>query len=274
MMNFSVLLSLYEKEQPDFLFAALDSVFNQTCPPPEVILVLDGEITDELHKVVTEFKTLHPQVLKIIRLEKNMGLGPALNEGLKHCSHELVARMDTDDICCVERFEKQIAVFKRNPRIDIVSSWIAEFYDSPDKIYGIKKIPEIHENLKRYARKRCPVNHPVVMYKKHKIFESGGYESLGFLEDYVLWMKLLKNGAVFYNIQDSLLLFRSNKDMYKRRGGFRYAVDEFKLQQQFLGAGMINRYEMIRNLLLRLPVRLSPTVVRTFIYKQMLRKLF
>ncbi|MDR0737559.1 MAG: glycosyltransferase [Prevotellaceae bacterium] len=269
--KFSVLLSLYNEEQPAFLAQALKSVFEQTYPPTEVVLVLDGNITAELQETVDNFKQQYPAILKIVPLEKNVGLGPALNEGLKYCSYELVARMDTDDICKLDRFEKQVKLFEQNPQIDITSSWTDEFYDSTDEIVSARKLPETHAELKKWAKSRSPMNHPAVMYKKSKVELCGGYESLGLFEDYILWMKMLQNNAIFYNIQESLLYFRSNKNMYKRRGGFNYALNECNLQWLFYKRKMINLPVAVKNIIIRFGVRLVPNKLRAYIYKKFLR---
>jgi glycosyltransferase involved in cell wall biosynthesis len=272
--KFSVLLSLYIKEHPAFLEQALQSVFEQTYPPTEVVLVLDGEITKELQAVVAAFKEQHPEALKVFPLEKNVGLGPALNEGLKHCSYELIARMDTDDICKPTRFEKQIALFEQNPQIDIASAWIDEFYDTPDEVASIRKLPETHEELKRYAQSRCPFNHPAVMFKKSKVLEAGGYMLLGTFDDYLLWMKMLRNGAIFHNLQESLLFFRSNRNMAARRGGFRYAMNEVNLQVMFYQWGVVSLTRCIKNIVIRFPVRIMPTKIRAWVYQNYCGKLF
>jgi glycosyltransferase involved in cell wall biosynthesis len=269
-MNFSVLLSLYHKENSSYLKDALNSVFNQTIFPTEVVLVKDGNLTPELDDVIGLYKAKYP-ILKIIVLPENIGLGPALNEGLKHCSYELVARMDTDDICKPDRFEKQIKIFEQNPQLDIISSWIDEFYDSPYNVVSIKKLPETHDQLKKYAKSRSPINHPAVMYKKSKVIESGGYELIGFLDDYILWMKMLKNGSVFYNIQESLLFFRSNKNMYKRRGNIKYAIDECRLEWIFYKRKMISFPIMLKNIFIRFWIRIIPNKLRQYFYMKFLR---
>jgi glycosyltransferase involved in cell wall biosynthesis len=269
--QFSVLLSLYKKENPVFLERALTSVFEQTYLPPEVVLVLDGEVTNELQAVVDEFKGQYPEVLKVFPLPKNVGLGSALNEGLKHCSYELVARMDTDDIAKPNRFERQIALFEQNPQIDVASAWIDEFYDSLDVTVSIRKVPETHEEVKRYAQVRSPLNHAATMYKKSKVLSVGGYNIFGLPEDYLLWMKMLKSGYIFYNIQESLLFVRTNRDMYKRRGGLKYAINECKLHWLFYQSGIISFFVMLRNIAVRFPVRLMPIKLRAFIYKKVLR---
>ena len=267
----SVLISLYKSNNPIFFEQALESCFKQTYPPSEVVLVIDGEFTKEQQYVIEKFNSQYNGVLKIFPLEKNIGQGPALNEGLKHCSNELVARMDTDDISKFTRFEKQVNIFEKNPDIDIISSWVDEFVNSTDEIICTRKLPEKHSEIIKYSKTRCPLNHPAVMYKKSKIIDCGGYELLGYMDDYVLWMKLIKNGAIFYNIQESLLFYRMGEDMYKRRGGFKYAVDEYKLQRLFYKRNMINLPVAIKNIISRAFVRILPNKIREFIYQNYLR---
>ena len=160
---FSVLLSLYAKESPTFLASSLDSIFHQTLLPDEIILVKDGPLTVELDAIVSDYAARYP-ILKVIPLPQNQGLGKALNEGLKHCSYDIVARMDTDDISKPDRFEKQIAVFRKHPELDLVGAWIDEFEEDIHHVISTRKLPERHEDVMSYATRRNPINHPVVMF--------------------------------------------------------------------------------------------------------------
>lgn len=268
MNQFSVLLSVYHKEQPSFLYQSLNSVFNQSVSPSEVILVEDGPLTPELYMVIDVYKKQYPK-FKVIKLAKNRGLGNALNEGLKHCSCELVARMDTDDICMPYRFERQLQIFNKYPDIDVCSSWIDEFINETTNIVSQKKLPEWNEEIIKYAKTRCPINHPVVMYKRSKVLSVGGYQ--GFPEDYYLWVKLIMAGAVFYNIQESLNYFRTSEDVYKRRGGWKYAQDDIKAQWNFYNMGFLSLFEFLKNLLIRVTIRLVPNNIRAWFYKKFLR---
>lgn len=268
-MNFTVLLSLYYKEQPSFLVQCFDSLFYQTLQPNEIILVKDGPLTPELDNIVAEYEKRYP-IIKVVPLEKNSGLGNALNEGLKHCSYDLIARMDTDDIAYPTRFEKQVKFMTNNPDIDACSSWIDEFVDSTDNIISTKKLPEINEEIKKYAKHRSPLNHPAVIYRKKAVMEVNGYS--GFPEDYYLWVKMIMNGSKMYNIQESLLYFRYSPDMIKRRGGWKYAKDDIKSQKQFYKMGFIGIATLIYNIIIRVAVRLIPNVFRNFIYIKFLRK--
>ncbi|MFR3328882.1 MAG: glycosyltransferase family 2 protein [Odoribacter splanchnicus] len=270
-MKFSVLLSVYQKEQPAYLRQSLDSIFNQTLLPDEVVLVKDGPLTDALDEVVEEYAMKFP-VLKVVPLYENQGLGKALNEGLKHCSYDLVARMDTDDMSKSERFEKQIAVFCAHPEVDVVGAWIDEFEGCPENVISVRKLPESHEEIRKFAQKRNPLNHPVVMFRKEAVQKAGGYLHFPLFEDYYLWVRMLMNGARFYNIPESLLYFRFSPEMFKRRGGWKYALDEFRFQQFLFKSGFIGILCFIQNVSIRFISRIVPNGVRTVLYKRMLRK--
>lgn len=267
---FSVLLSLYIKEQPSHLIQSLDSLFSQTFLPTEIILVKDGPLTAELDAIVADYAVRYP-VLKVVALPQNKGLGRALNEGLKHCSYDIVARMDTDDIAKPDRFEKQLAVFQKYPGLDVVGAWIDEFEGTPQHVLSVRKVPETSGEIYEYCKKRCPVNHPVVMFRKSTVLAAGGYQHFPLFEDYYLWVRMLKNGAQFYNIQESLLYFRASPDMFKRRGGWKYAKDEVRFQKVMYQSGMISCWRFLLNVLIRFPVRIMPNKLRELIYKRWIR---
>lgn len=262
MEKFSVLMSVYFREKPAFLREALRSVFEQSVLPAEVVVVKDGPLGDELDSVVAEFD------VKVVALPENVGLGNALNEGLKHCSYELVARMDSDDICRSDRFEKQLKVFEQNPGLGVVGSWVEEFSTDPSKIEGRRVLPTEHKDILRFAKSKCPINHPSVMYCKKLI----NYIDFWYLEDYYLWGRLLSEGVLFANISECLVLMRTGDGMFARRGGWKYAKSEIKLQREFLRLGLIGYFDFIKNVAIRFTVRIIPNKMRTFVYKKLLRK--
>lgn len=268
---FSVLLSVYRKEQPAYLLQCLTSIFNQTLLPDEVVLVKDGPLTDALDEVIEIFCRKYP-ALKVIPLTENQGLGKALNEGLKHCSYDLIARMDTDDIAKPERFAKQVAVFQSYPEFDVVGAWIDEFEGIPKNVISVRQLPEMHEEIVRFAQKRNPINHPVVMFRKSAVEKAGSYQHFPLFEDYYLWVRMLLNDARFYNLPESLLYFRFSPDMFKRRGGWIYARDEFKFQRTLLSIGFIGYSRFVRNVGIRFVSRIIPNRLRTLLYKKFLRK--
>lgn len=268
---FSVLLSLYIKEQPIYLKQCLDSLFVQTLLPDEIILVKDGPLTPELDTVVSDYAIRHV-IVKVVTLAQNVGLGKALNEGLKHCSYELVARMDTDDIAKPNRFQMQLEVFEKYPDVDVCSAWIDEFEGDVNHVVSVRKLPERHGNIAVYARSRCPVNHPVVMFKKSAVLSAGGYQHFPLFEDYYLWVRMLMNGARFYNIQESLLFFRLSPAMFKRRGGWKYARDEYRFQSLLRQLRFISWFDFVKNVGIRFTTRLMPNSLRALVYKKLLRK--
>lgn len=267
---FSVLLSLYHKETPSALRQSLNSIFNQTISSTEVVLVKDGPLTKELEEVLEEY--INFPNFKIVPLKENQGLGKALNEGLKHCSYDIVARMDTDDIAKPDRFEKQLKVFQEHPEYDVVGSWIDEFEGEPTNVISTRKLPENHEEILEYAKKRNPMNHPVVMFRKNAVLDAGGYLHFTLFEDYYLWIRMLLNGAKFYNIQESLLNFRFSPNMFKRRGGFDYACTEAKFQWHIHKLGFISLPKTCMNIIIRFGTRIIPNGLRACIYKRLLRK--
>ena len=269
-MIFSVLLSLYPKEHPSYLQQSLNSLFSQTLLPDEIILVKDGLLTAELDAIVSDYAARYP-ILKVIPLPQNQGLGKALNEGLKYCSYDLVARMDTDDIAKPDRFEKQVKVFEEHPELDLVGAWIDEFEGTPQHVLSVRKVPETSDEIREYCQKRCPVNHPVVMFRKSAVQAAGGYQHFPLFEDYYLWVRMLKNGARFYNIQESLLYFRTSSDMFKRRGGWKYAMDELRFQNMMRKMGMIGWKRFLMNVAVRFPGRIIPNVFRGFLYRKLMR---
>ena len=184
-MYFSVLMSVYWRENPEFFRQSLDSLFAQTLRAAQVVLVEDGPLTPELDAVVTEYKGRYPE-LDVVPLAQNGGLGRALNEGLKHCRYDLVARMDADDISKPFRFERQVEYMEKHLEVDLISSWIEEFEGDKDNVTGMRKVPETSEEIYEYCKGRCPVNHPTVMYRKRAVLAVDGYLTKYFPEDYFL----------------------------------------------------------------------------------------
>ena len=270
-MKFSVLLSLYYKEKPEYLQQSIDSILSQTLLPDEIVIVKDGPLTEELDAILEEYRQKCPY-LKFVTLKENVGLGIALNEGLKHCSNELIARMDTDDICMPERFAKQVAIFIAHPEYDLVSAWVDEFAGTIDNVKTTRYLPELPDQIFEYGKRRCPVNHPVTMFKKSSVEKVGGYMHCLNLEDYYLWARMLVNGAKFYNIQESLLWFRISDEVFKRRGGFRYAKTEAAFMWELYKIGYIGAVIAILYGVLRFFVRVVPSSWRAYLYRNLLRK--
>lgn len=266
-MKFSVLMSIYSKDVPDFFNQAMSSITSQqSLPADEIILVQDGVLTQNLYNAISVWQSTLKSVLKTVVLRQNVGLGDALKIGLEHCSYEIIARMDADDISRPDRFERQIKYMQEHPDCDIVGSAITEFYDNPEVIVSSRIVPLTQYDIINGARLKNPFNHTSVMYKKSAIIAAGGYQKLHGFEDYYLWVRLIMHGANCANIPDSLVNMRTGYAMLGRRGGVSYAINEIKLQCKFLSIGFISFFVFARNLAIRIPVRLLPNKMRSFVY--------
>ncbi|MGL5149423.1 MAG: glycosyltransferase, partial [Clostridium sp.] len=240
-MEFSVLISIYNKEKEEYLRQCLESIMDQTVKAKEIVIVKDGPLTYELDKVIDNFSHNYPDVFKIVELQKNVGLGKALAIGIEKCSCELVARMDSDDIARSDRFEKQILEFSRG-EIDLVGSHIIEFEDYKENIIGKRVVPLNYNEIVKYSKLRNPFNHVTIMYRKSKVIKVGNYKSMygaGY-EDYLLWLKMIKGGCKVKNIDDYLVYVRSGLNMFERRGGMKYILNTIKFRHLAYQTGCIN----------------------------------
>lgn len=268
MEKYSVLMSLYIKEKPEYLRLAVDSMLNQTVKPDEIVIVEDGPLTDALYAVLDEYG----DKITRIRNEKNLGLGLALNVGLKACRNELVARMDTDDISKPERCEKQLQYFVEHPGTDIVGGDIAEFIGDESNIVGKRVVPQSNEEIREYMKKRCAFNHMSVMYKKASVQVAGGYQDWFWNEDYYLWIRMWLKGAVFANTGTVLVDVRVGEEMYQRRGGWKYFKSEAQLQRFMLENNVIALPRYLLNVAQRLVLQvLMPNKARGWIFQKFAR---
>ncbi len=267
-MDFSVLMSVYHKDNPQWLKQAIDSVLNNTIKPNQIVLVVDGQISNELEQVLTEYK----DSLDILRLEKNSGLGIALQQGLLKCKYPLVARMDSDDIMLPTRFELQLKEFENNPNLTIVGGYIQEFDSQTNEKTSIRKVPLEDKKIKQYIKTRSPFNHVTVMFKKEDILKVGNYQTFYQIEDYYLWVRLVKANYQIKNIPETLVNVRINTKMFARRGGYKYFKSNKELSKQMLKMKIINYPYYLFNISVRFITQvLMPNSIRTLFYKKVLR---
>lgn len=270
--KFSVLMSLYFKEKPQYLCECLDSVLDQTCPPDEIVIVKDGPLTEELENVLSSYIEKKPDLYVIVPLETNQGLGLALAEGILHCKNELVARMDTDDICRRDRFEKQLAEFAKNPDLDICGSHIAEFEETVENIVCKRTVPLDDASIKAYQKKRDGFNHVSVMFKRSAVLRAGNYQSCLLMEDTLLWINMITTGAKCKNVDDDLVFVRIGKDMYERRGGLSYFKKYKEGRKKVRATGYIGVWDYYYTLFVQLVVCLIPNKIRGFVFKDLLHR--
>jgi len=268
-MSFSVLMAVYEKENPRYLNEALCSIWDkQTLKPGQIVLVKDGPLTAELDDCITKWREKLSDLLSIVELLENVGLGAALNRGLQQCQYELVARMDSDDVSLPNRFERQIDFFRLNPDVVLLSGYISEFKSDPDDIYNIRKVPIDTHVIIKYLKWRNAFNHMTVIFKKSVVLSVGGYnDKLTYFEDYDLWIRLVQAQYKGSNIPEVLVNVRIGNDMIGRRHGLAYAKKElsfFSLQKE---RGFISRSEYCLLILLRIPLRLIPKNMLICLYQ-------
>lgn len=273
-LDFSVLMSLYIKEKAEFFDSALQSIYSkQTVMPNEIILVLDGEIGKELQECVDFWGKKIGIAFKIIPLEHNVGLGNALNEGLKHCSNDWVFRMDTDDICTPDRFEKQIKFIQQNPDIVLFGGQILEFDESVLEAKTLKAVPTSYEGIKYFAQKRCPFNHMTVAFRRDVILSLGGYQDHLYMEDYNLWLRVIGAGFEVANLPDVILYARVGNGMHARRKGYQYIKSEkqlldLKKQLKIQSPFYANMYFIVRSAFRLMPANLLGKIYNTFLRKK------
>lgn len=270
---FSVAMSVYKSDNPDFFDRALSSITDeQTIIPNEIVLVVDGPVNDEINAVIDKYESKY-EIFKVIRLEQNGGLGNALKIAVENSSNELIARMDSDDVSVSTRFEEQLKYFETNPEIDIVGGDITEFIGEENNIVGKRSVPLSNESIREYMKTRCAMNHVSVMYKKKAVESAGGYQDWFWNEDYYLWIRMWLNGAVFANTGSVLVNVRVGEEMYQRRGGSKYFESEKGLQDYMLKNKMINHSTYIKNVAKRLIVqKLMPNKLRGWVFRTFARK--
>lgn len=268
---FSLLMSVYGNDRPAFLEAAFRSVVHdQTRRPDDVVLVQDGPVPDALATTLTDLISESPSPTTLLELEANVGLGPALDQGMAACAHDIVARMDADDIALPHRFEVQVPIVESG--VDLVGSALLEFTESPDDIVG-KRVPPIDPaEIVRYSRFHQPFNHPTVVYRRSAVEAAGGYRHLALMEDYLLFAKMIRQGARVANVAEPLVLYRVGAGAYARRGGLEMLKSEWRLQRQLRELGFTTRAEFVRNVGVRGSYRLVPEAARKAAYRRIVAR--
>ena len=271
-MGFSVLMSVYQKEKPEYLREALQSVIHQSMVPQEIVLMQDGRLTDGLYQVIDETKREYPG-FKTFEIAENGGLGRALAKGVGFCENELIARMDTDDIAIPKRCEMQLIFMNENPHVSIVGGQIEEFIDDEKSIVGKREVPLTDSEIKCYAKRRCPFNHMTVMFRKQDIIDVGNYQDWFWNEDYYLWIRLVQAEKKLANLPETLVKVRVGAELYQRRGGKRYFDSEKKIQKYMLDNHLIGYPRYFMNVLMRLVLQvLMPNWLRGCVFRTFARK--
>ena len=272
MQKYSVLMSLYIKEKPEYLNLAIKSMVEQTLKPDEIVIVKDGKITDELQKVLDKYDNENPGLFNIVGYEKNRGLGLALNYGLECCKNELVARMDTDDISMPNRCMKQVKAFEEHHEYAIVGSAVDEFYGTPENITARRVVPCTPDEIYEFAKRRSAFNHPSVMYRKSKVLEFNGYSDLRRNQDVDLFGRMLFGGCKAANFNESLLWFRSDENLARRRKSWGNTCSYIATIRKFWKMGYSSLGDYVTVGIAQTGMYFMPVSMQYYVYKKFLRK--
>ena len=262
---FSVLLSVYAKTKPNHLSDCLISIWdNQSLKPSQIVLVIDGPISDSLSNLIDLWNLKLHSLFDVILIPSNGGLASALNVGLAHCKHELVARMDTDDVSTPYRFEKQIPFMISNPNVDVLSGFVEECTEDMSRVLTVRKLPVTHPHILNFVKYRNPISHPAVVYKKSVVLSVGGYPSI-FPEDYPLWGMLLASGYCFANL-DCVLVRMRIEDSISSRRGVSFLFGQLHCFWLFRRIGLFGCFQLFLSSLVVIVLRCSPPCLRKFLY--------
>ena len=270
MRDVSVLISVYAKEQPEYLEAAVMSMINQTLMAKEIVIVRDGTLTRELENTLILLQNKYP-IIKLFGYEKNRGLGLALKYGVEKCQCDLIARMDTDDISVPDRLELQVTAFEEEPTLDIVGGQIDEFEKDPKIVSGSRRVPLEHNDIVKYQRRRSALNHVTVMFKKESVLKAGNYEHAPLMEDDALWLNMISAGCKMRNLSQVLAHVRVGAGMVSRRGGMSYFRHYEKARKKALSRNQIGTVDYGVTVLVQLIVCLLPSSLRRAVFRIALR---
>lgn len=269
----SVVTSVYKNDNPDFVERALDSITKlQSLPPNEVVLVVDGPVPSRLESLIRFREKEGNGLYHVIWLKENGGLGNALRLGVKEAKNEIIVRMDSDDVASADRFQKQIKYLQQHPECDVVGGQMTEFIDDERNIVGSRIVPVSNDDIKSLLKSRCPLNHVTVAMRRSKVLEVGNYIDWHFNEDYYLWIRMAEAGCKFANLPDTLVNVRVGKEMYARRGGWKYFKSEKGLQDYMLKKKIISIPRYAFNIAVRFGVQVAmPNSLRGFVFQKLFR---
>ena len=267
-------MCVYGGDDPAHFDAAIASVIDQTVPPNEIVLTVDGPIPKEIQAVIDRYTSAeNGVVLRAVYLPQNMGHGEARRASINACKNDLIALMDADDLSVKTRFERQLDFYGAHPDLSAVGGNISEFIDTPEDCVGRRIVPQTDAEIKAYMKKRCPMNQVSVMFRKKDIEAVGGYIDWYCEEDYYLWIRLCLAGYKFGNVPENLVNARVGNEMYRRRGGIKYFRSEARLQAYMLKKGLIHLPRFLINVSERLIMQvLLPNRVRGFLFQKLARK--
>lgn len=271
--RYSVLMSIYDKETPAFFDESIKSMLAQTVLPEQIVIVEDGPINENLTSIISKYIAEYSDLFTVVTISANNGLANALNEGLKACRNELVARMDTDDISLPSRCKRQLSLFQNHPELSLIGTNIDEFIDDPDKIISSRVVPSEESEILKFSRRRNPFNHPTVMFRKSDVMRMGGYNvKRRRAQDFELFTSMIHEGCRATNINESLLKFRYNENSFERRKTWSHCMAYVQVVYTFWRMGYSSLGDLILVFCGQAVVHFVPQKIMKFIFNSVLRK--
>lgn len=270
--KYSMLLSVYEKVNPEHFKECLESIFSQTYPAEQVVIVCDGPLTKELDRVVFHFEKTFPEVVDVVRFNQNKGTGAAANAGIDACRNNLILKTDSDDICRKNRCEIQVSMYENDPDLVLTGGYIREFLDGKGEEIAVKKVPLSHEEILKYAKRRNPINNPTIGIKKDFAQKIGGFDVDARCEDYDFVCRMLQAGAKAQNTEEILLDYRVSPDNLNRRKNRKNTKSFIQVRFKNFKRGFCSFSDFLIPTMAQLLIFVLPTGLTGAIYKKILRK--
>ncbi|MBN9643801.1 glycosyltransferase [Corynebacterium mendelii] len=267
----TVMVTVYHKNTARELTECLDSLAAQTRPAEQILIVIDGPVGGDLHRVIDDFRDHHPETT-VVALPDNRGSGPASRQGLDHVTGTWLARLDADDIACPERLATQLEFLARHPGISVLGTALAEFEGDTGHVVGIRRLAENHPDIVRYATINSPVNHPSCMMRTSAVKDVGGYRDVPKMEDYDLFVRLIAGGWRLHNLPEPLTYFRMSPEVHSRRTGTDVMASEWAMQKTLVDSGLIGPVRAGVNLVARTGYRLLPKKLLKHAYTALFRR--
>tara|TARA_B110000003_G_scaffold89929_1_gene91996 strand:- start:10491 stop:11279 length:789 start_codon:yes stop_codon:yes gene_type:complete len=262
-------MSVYISDSPIYFIEAINSLLNQTKMPDEIIIIADGPIGNELNVALNYFKNM--DLIRIIRLEKNCGLALSRKKAISSTSFDIIAVMDSDDICVPDRFEKQIKLLQ-DGKTQVVGGWIEEFVNEPRDKGKVRKTPINHKEIFSFGKWRNPINHVTLMFTKEAYDSVDGYSSVRHSEDWDMISRMLVTGVIIQSVPEVLVHVRAGDEMIERRRNIEQFKGEMMLFIKMYSIGYINLFHLFGNIMIRVVLRALPMFVTKFTYNSLLRK--
>jgi glycosyltransferase involved in cell wall biosynthesis len=270
-LKYSVLLPVYIKDNPEWFRIAVESMVNQTLPPDEILIAADGPVTEELEEIIRGYEA-NTELFTVLRYDVNVGRGALSKKVVPLCRNEYIARMDSDDYSLPGRCEAQMKFLAAHPDIGVCGTYMNEFIGGIENVVSRRKVPETHEEILRFAKRRFPVNNPTLIYRKSDILAAGNYSDLRNIEDYDMIIRMLHHGVKMHNIPHPYFHQRVTGDLFKRRGGLKYLKTIHGIYKSFLKIGFYTKFDYVMSIIPYVIICVVPNWARSLIYKKILRR--